>query len=186
MNNKCHLLLLLMVFLLFGCGERSQLVYDPPVFKNKYQATTEIFNDSFIFTTCKKILTTEEWVILIDHTMDHMIHLFDKKTGELKLSTGTRGNGPGELIAPEEFSLDRKRNILYIHDSAKRRILKYALDKLICGEKDFFEEILIGEEIIDFVTIHFLKDSLFVANGDEHQLNIITPNTIVSSSSEDS
>ena len=45
-------------------------------------------------------------------------------TGAFVRRFGSVGNGPGEYIAPFDFSLDQKRRVVYT-DGSKQRINKY-------------------------------------------------------------
>jgi len=60
----------------------------------------------------------------------NQIHIYDTSFNYI-CSAGPVGNGPGEVTNPFWGTIDKNSRIIWIHDQARQRLLKYPLDSIL-------------------------------------------------------
>jgi hypothetical protein len=101
-------------------------------------------DDNYLFARPRQLCLDSFGNIYVLDFRKCIVQVYDKK-GRFKISIGAKGEGPGELLLPISFFLERKKKIVHILDKKNRKISRYGLDgnfksdfKLTRGSPEFF------------------------------------------------
>ena len=103
-------------------ADRENIVYSA-VF-GKLKTVVLGANDSVLIGEISKMQVGRDGIFVLDRNQTKGVYLFSSD-GAFVRRFGSVGNGPGEYIAPFDFSLDQKNDELFILDGSKQRINKY-------------------------------------------------------------
>ncbi len=97
------------------------------------------------FGRCR-ITTAGKYLLLTDLTsLDKGFLLFDKKTFQYVISTGSKGQGPGQIINYENAKIipnTVNNESFYVFDYSKLMLYEYALDSILNNKKYLPKEVL--------------------------------------------
>lgn len=184
---KQSILLLSLVFILFGCHKHSSeenkstttLKFDVSMLKPGVETPTTKDNILFISEYADSIsyIKLEAGKDCFIKTISHidqynnMVYVHDKdlnkifvfdKNGHFKFHIGTPGRGPKEIIALSEYTIDKKNNLLYVWDIALRKILVFD-----ASNGKYIEHFKMDGVCSSFIS--YGKDTFLVYGG--HSLN---------------
>lgn len=103
-------------------ADRENIVYSAAF--GKLKTVVLGANDSVLIGEISKMQVGRDGIFVLDRNQAKGVYLFSSD-GAFVRRFGSVGNGPGEYIAPFDFSLDQKNNELFILDGSKQRINKY-------------------------------------------------------------
>lgn len=63
--------------------------------------------------------------------VDDYVHLFDRNTYKPLLSTGRKGQGPGEITNPGLLMMDEVHNCFYLPDNGRMKMYTYKVEELL-------------------------------------------------------
>jgi hypothetical protein len=158
--------------MIFNCSGKT--VYQAPVFPNEDEIHFEIINDSFLTMGVFYMDICDSLLVMCSPMMTPIVNIFNKETGVLIKSVGTIGQGPEELVNPSTCSFDHKNKILYILDDGKRSVFGFNIPNIIHNTRPFLEQKRLWEQESIIISIHHLKDSLFIAHGQPEGLIVST------------
>lgn len=176
MNNKLVGFFVLISFI--GCANNKKISYSPPVFEKQYRVKSTIINDSSVYSHAWNMLVYDSLLLLVDVNLEDNIYIFNRNTGTFLKSIGKKGAGPGELVNPENFTLDNVNGVLYVNDYDRKKILQYYLGNIMNEMQPTYNEIQLGGDVLNCSRINYLKDSFFVSNGFKDRLLVLSPSKI--------
>ena len=100
-----------------------------------------------------EIQVFNEFIYILDSRKTKSLFVFDME-GRFIRKIGGLGNGPGEYIEPNDFTLDIENGIIYICD-IRNRVLKYSLDGT------YIHTITIQAPLSNIAFIQFYNGSLY-------------------------
>ena len=106
---------------------KQEIVYEPPVFPKQQQVEVQVLNEQYLFRYANQPLLYDSLLIVGDLNDEAYICIFNRYSGNLIRSFGRRGNGPGELVTPVGYSVDKEKGFLYVNDYGRKSIFKYDL-----------------------------------------------------------
>lgn len=129
----------ILVYLLFftGCDKSNkELTFIPPVFKDTVHLPGRILVDTFIMGTCYDIEYYNNYLLVAAYRGDReLVQFFYKDNGKYIKSILPKGRGPGETLAPPNFSLDRERGEVMYYDVMARKLKMFNIDSVIMGSE---------------------------------------------------
>lgn len=152
MKNRFYICYLLCVstYMLSSCITEKESTSITPILASEKITTIDLDNaknqdvilsSSILKTpTVVPLETTDKCVVQRIQNLevfDNKIYILDDKSNRLYVfsidgkylyNLGHVGNGSGEYLELSDFSIDKKRKIIYLWDEAKDKILKYHLD----------------------------------------------------------
>jgi hypothetical protein len=90
--------------------------------------TDMILSSSFLYIIDDYLLVVE-----MNKGTDKMIHLFNKNTFAYITSTGTAGEGEGEIINLGELAIDEKKRVFWAPDHSKLVMFRFQLDSVLAN-----------------------------------------------------
>ncbi len=81
-------------------------------------------SDECLISMIAKMEIYEDYIIILDPRMAKSVFVFNKE-GKFIRKIGAVGAGPGEFIAPFDFTIDSRNGEIYILDFSSQKILKY-------------------------------------------------------------
>jgi hypothetical protein len=111
-------------------------------------------------------------LIAFDYYNDNKrLYLFNKNNLSLLTCSGIVGKGPGELVTPYFFSIDRKNRILWVKDAGKVKLFGYSVDSIL-NKKIYLPNYRLNlpEKYIYASRIGYYKDSLFIISADSENI----------------
>lgn len=174
MRTTIFLTLLLTGFI--SC--KQEVSYQAPVFPKQQQVEVQVLNNQYLFRYANQPLLYDSLLIVGDLNDEAYICIFNRYSGKLVKAFGKKGNGPGELITPVGYSVDKGKGFLYVNDYGRKSIFKYDLNHWENGIPTY-QEIKLSGEIGERNKILHVKDSLFVAKSLFDRLLLATPNRTV-------
>lgn len=157
---------------------KQEIVYEPPVFPKQQQVEVQVLNEQYLFRYANQPLLYDSLLIVGDLNDEAYICAFNRYSGNRVGSFGRKGNGPGELVTPVEYSVDKEKGFLYVNDYGQKSIFKYDLKHWENGIP-VYQEIKLSGEIGERNKILHVKDSLFVAKSLFDRLLLATPNRTI-------
>ena len=177
-----HLLVIICIAIFFIQCKDEKIYYKAPTFLQKYNAKVQIINNEYLFRYAHQPQIFDSMLIIGDMSANDNICIFNRNNGNLIKSFGKIGNGPEELTTPVTYSIDKTNGYLYINDYSRKNIVQYNLKEIKNGQNIKTSFIKLSEEVEDRNRIIFIKDSLFISDGFNDRLALITPNKIIKTS----
>ena len=130
---RCLALLLLAGPLFCSCRPKDPDGYLYPKFGKTFSGEFDIVAP-LDYRLVRSIFTYKDYIGLIctDGVNPFVLHLVDKKTGEIVADAVTEGRGPGEMLMPSQVSVDG--NLCYLFDGMSLETQVYDLDRILQGE----------------------------------------------------
>ena len=144
---------------IFSCNKHSN-EKKPPTGKIKVNISNTCYSFSNIFSEyeiipikgatlgkVKKLYTEGDKIIFTTHSGDHRVHIYDKKTEELK-SIAKKGNGPEEFTTISDVFISSQ--IIHVLDMMKMTVRRYDLNgNFINAHKlpDYFDAIAVFDSL---------------------------------------
>lgn len=166
------------VFFLIQC-KTDYVSYEEPVFAQKINAKIKIINDEYIFRYAHQPLLFDSLLIIGDMCDNDNICIFNRYNGNLIKSFGKIGNGPEELITPVVYSVDKINGYLYINDYDRKKIMQYNLRDIKKNERVKSNSFNLSEEVGNRNKIMFIKDSIFITDGFNDRMALVTPTRVI-------
>ncbi len=149
---------IILLFALFSCQKKqksSVKIIEIPKFQNKKSDEAETIIDStfviplkisnkVVLSHIEKVELYNDNIYVLDSRGAKGVFQFDMN-GKFVRQIGSRGKGPKQYIIPTSFVLDKKKNNIMIHDTARNSLLVYNLENY-----DFAESIKLDVELSDF------------------------------------
>ncbi len=159
-------ILFLSLFLLCSCNRDTETEKHPDFSKNIIDVSDKIVSiKTNMILGRTGIVSIGKYLLLRDDSsFDKGFHLFDKKTFEHIASTGSIGQGPGQIIKYSNAKIlpntaDNKS--FYVFDYSQLLLYKYVIDSILNNPQYLPQEVLRmnNDRVIGSVSI--LNDSIF-------------------------
>lgn len=132
MNKLLYLLLMIICCSCTYNSETEKHQYKRDNIINVRDKLKEIKIDNVLIGAYPQLFLINECLIISDnHSYDKMLHVFDKGTFRHLVSTGTKGEGPGEIIEVGYVGIDETNRVFYVSDWGKQTIFSYKLDNVL-------------------------------------------------------
>ena len=127
--------LLVISVVITGCSRKEkEIVYKEPVFRVDKKVELEmILEDPIMPEMIYDIEFHKGKLVLMYDLNERFLHFFDAKTGEALGNALHKGRGPGEVIYPAPFLLDRETGALSIFDRVPQQFFSGNIDSLYNG-----------------------------------------------------
>lgn len=161
MKNLIKLFFWLLVFIC-SCGKKTSIdiekIYQIPVdpqeslelkFSDFFDTTLIVpleVTDNSLIGEVSKVITTEEYIYVLDRTIAESLFLFNYQGKLLRFFSGT-GGGPGEFIRVSNFYLSKDEKTVFITDHSLGKILAFDQNGNLLFEKKFD----LGENFADLI-----------------------------------
>ncbi len=160
-------ILFLGLFLLCSCNKETETEKHPDFSKNIIDVSDKIvpIKTNQIFGRCR-IITVGKYLLLNDlNSLDKGFLLFDKKTFKYITSTGSKGQGPGQIINYQNAmiipnTVDNKS--FYVFDYSLLALYKYEIDSVLSNPQYLPQEILDMKIKQVIGNVSTLNDSIFI------------------------
>ena len=122
-------------------------------------------NESSIIGFMNKMRVYDPYIIVLDTYVAKSLLIFDMN-GRFIRKIGSIGQGPGEYRDPDDFTVDKEGNVIYVLDSHSYRIHKY---DLTTGK--FIHSIILDKNVLSH-NIEYVGGTLFAdAYFNQHSAN---------------
>lgn len=174
---KYILIFLTINVLILGCNTTEEQ-YIAPIFNDNYKINVDIINDTSLFNNVSNILLYDSLLILTDINAENSIKIFSARTGNSIASHGKKGKGPGELLTPTIYSIDRERGEIVIYDYDKQGIMRYNISDILQDNNKYSFEPLDKEKPF-LNNLRLVHDSIFISNGTKERVVLSTKSKIL-------
>ncbi|MBY5960079.1 6-bladed beta-propeller [Membranicola marinus] len=137
-----------------------------------YQIIPLETTDASLIRRIKKVIVLKEYIIVFDSS-GGKIHFFGPQ-GKYLHSIDVSGDGPGELLGPQDISVNPKEGALLVYDD-KNGLITYDLNgQFLTQEKDVFDGV-VTTNFFDVLCFERISDRTFLfrrevpGNGGDHQ-----------------
>ncbi|MPM75836.1 hypothetical protein SDC9_122830 [bioreactor metagenome] len=134
--------------------DKSQAVLLSTLFKRVKTIILESTENSII-GRINSLQTYKDLIIIMDKTISKGIFVFDK-SGKFLYKIGDNGQGPGEFVEISDYTLDVKKEKVYVLDNQRQLINVF---NLLTGE--FAEVIKLKGDYIRSFHLQFIEDCLY-------------------------
>ena len=110
-------------------GVKSSVARASPIIsaaapKDTLKATAKLFGDSTLFSRITSMLEVGSNLVITDSRTSPHVFVFNGKNARFVKSMGRQGQGPGEILYPDNIVPDEKdRNRVWIYDFTQRRFI---------------------------------------------------------------
>jgi len=159
-----------------SCLKSNKKIYLSDVFKHVKTIILET-NKDVLLGKVNSIQVYEDKIFILDKIVSKGLYLFNKN-GKFIQRIGNIGEGPGEYVRPNDFTIDKKNKLIYVLDSYTQNILKY---DLLTGK--YVSDIRLKDHSISSHNIQCVGDKLYVdafnksKNGDTFLIQEINLST---------
>jgi len=138
-----------------SCLKTQKKVYLSEVFKHVKTIILET-NSDVLLDNINSIQVYGDKIFILDNNKSMGLYLFDKN-GKFIQRIGSVGQGPGEYVRLDDFTIDKKNKLIYVLDSYTHNILKY---DLMTGK--YISDIRLRDHSISSHHIQCVGDKLYV------------------------
>jgi hypothetical protein len=152
-------LFLITLFFLSTCTDKKYKYYSDE-FDVKHNVELKAIEYPDILGTSMQLLKKDSLILINDFSGDSLIHVFDKKNGQLIRKIVSVGNGPNELISPLEIQLTDSNLYIFYRQAS----FLYSIPCLMIPEggknmKNLFQVSTKANHLYP------LSDSIFISSG---------------------
>ena len=125
---------MLFCLLVSSCSVKNRARYELPEFSSESEGVFEVLTDTLYgFSAISDIAVYEDKVIVsaVNLESGKCIHVFDKNTGNLLVSTLNSGRGPKELLYSLNCNFNQNRGIMTFYDALVAKKLWFQVDSLL-------------------------------------------------------
>lgn len=155
--------------------------YTDTISCNTIKLKSQVLNDSFIFAKPDKLFLYDSILIVSDVRLgNNLFYVFNTSDGHFLKSGGMKGEGPGEVIIPDNSHL-RNDGILSYWDINKSKLVQYNVKHLLC-DSAYVIEIPLERTRISYNSLLDVIDlnGTFIYNGNtERHLGIYSSTNYV-------
>jgi hypothetical protein len=139
-------------------GKRNNIV-------NVQEKIRQIPIEDVMISQYARLLLIDEYLLISDHhAPDKLIHVFDRKNFNHITSTGTRGQGPGEIANIGYMEADPAYRRFFVSDHGKQKIFCYYLDSLLANPS-YLPEVKMTMKKRQFPSrYHYVNDTLCIGS----------------------
>lgn len=177
-NLLTAILLSLICLLKFtGCNKLNKKQnYQALNFEKIQVEESKVINNSFLFNFPMQMEKSDSLIFILDRCDSKFFHVFDTTGVHLK-SFGNIGNGPGELLNTEMFSLSADKKNIYAYDVMRKKIIGYDI-AAIMNDRHYYREISVDYDLLPkgsapmmiMDAISFDDDGTFLLVGNQDKL----------------
>ncbi len=156
---------LAIISLLASCQSKATEFQNGVEFDREATARPEVIlsGDELLVSYPQQMEILDSLIIIKDLAASDSYFKIYSTSGKSIASFGRRGRGAGELLSPQNFTLDRENGILRVKDRPINRAIYYDIYAILRGDSNHFR----SEEVIDD-----LQALHIVPLGDNRYLNI--------------
>ncbi len=168
--NKKNILLLVLCVLFVSCNEHT-MGYKDSLSCPSNKLYAKILNDSSILASPKQLFLWDSLLLVVDKRCgDNLFYLFSTSDGAFLKGGGKKGEGPGEVLSPDNAHLNSE-GILSYWDINKHRMIRYNINELLLGTEEYFTEYSLDRtqkstSILDAIALK--QGYLYNGNTDKH------------------
>jgi len=163
---------IIFIFLIASCKKDSDQTVEFDSFPKKEKLTAKIPEMKERPFKFYQVELYDSLIIAFDYyNKDKRLYLFDRDNLSLLASSGIVGKGPGELVTPYFFSIDKQNKILWMKDAGKVKLFGFAIDSILMNDNYLpTHRIDMPEKYIYASRIGYYKDSLFIISADNNHI----------------
>ncbi|MFI3264379.1 MAG: BF3164 family lipoprotein [Rikenellaceae bacterium] len=138
---KTSTLLISLLTLLSSCGS-SKLEYTNGVdFPKTITAKSEILisSEDLMLVYPQQMAVLDSLLIIKDLASNDNYFSIYSLSGEPLATFGRKGKGPGELLQPQNFTMDYKNKVLMVKDRFNNLIFYYDIYAILNGERKYYQ-----------------------------------------------
>lgn len=180
MRNTIYALWITVLLGAVSCTNRNN-GYTDIISCDTVNLKSQVLNDSFIFAKPDKLFLYDSLLIVSDVRLgNNLFHVFTASDGHFLKSGGMRGEGPGEVITPNNSHL-RNDGVLSYWDMNKNKLVQHNIKQLLCDSAYVIETPLERTQssyisLLDVIDLN----GVFVYNGNtERHLGIYSSTSYV-------
>ena len=122
--------LLPLLFFLCGCGAKAPQ-FEMPSFEQEVHGRVELLRPEDLSRSVDKIVPYKDYLVLFGGFRGGMLHVCDKRSGELVKSAVFSGRGPGEIITNLGADFNAANGDVVMWDIAGLQYLMFNLDDVL-------------------------------------------------------
>lgn len=161
MGKLFYVILSSIVFFAVSCNTINTKFQEGIEFPKEVSSKSEIVvkADSLYLSFPIQMAVLDSMLIIFDaEPSNYFFHIYTI-SGKKLLSFGARGRGPGELIFPNKFVIDKENKIFVVSDIRKKVIMRYDIPALLRGDEKSFtsRNIVLDNNNLHIMPINFDK-----------------------------
>lgn len=140
MNKSFFLLTIIGVCFVISCNNRN-VGYTDSLSSPSEKLYAQTLNDSFILASPKNLFLYDSLLLVMDKRCgDNLFYIFSTSDGVFLKGGGKKGEGPGEVLSPDDAHLNVE-GILSYWDINKNCIIRYNIKELLSDSNQYFNEV---------------------------------------------
>ena len=169
-KNIFLLLFILFSFLIISCNNQKEEYTDSLACQSEH-LYAKVLNDTSILASPKELFLLDSLLVVVDARCgDDLFYVFSSSNGAFLKGGGKKGEGPGEVLTPDEAHLNNE-GILSYWDISKNRVIRYNVKELLLGFDSYYNEFYFDRKLMltSFLDVIAFKNGyLYNGNTDKH------------------
>lgn len=136
MTNMMKKLFMLTLVACWSCGQNTETTEKQQRYRDKIVNVKELVKgftiDDVLISSSKRLSVVDNYLVVQDYkSFDQLIHFFDRNTLQYLASTGTKGQGPGEIANMGALAWNGIKREFYVTDHGHNCIYSFDIDSVL-------------------------------------------------------